>query len=142
MINIMKSHPFHLKPFGRSSASVYLDTHFFKSTLICKMIFSRLTTLTSTNFGALWATRVHSTSFERSDSYLLGNSFKFGVKALLRYFIFAQKCDMYFILCGHRANQKLLAFLGFWIGLIFLPQFFALNQQIYVASTFFLNEPF
>ena len=82
----------------------------FASTLICKTIFFRSATLTSSSFAALWATRLHSTSFERSDSYLLGNSSKTGMIALLRYFICAKTCDIYLILCMHRANQTPLAF--------------------------------
>ena len=97
---------------GLKKEMVLLDpgTHFFESTLICKMIFSRSATLTSSSFAALWATRLHSTSFERSDSYLLGFSLKIGMKALFRYFISAQRCDIYLILHGHRANQTPLAF--------------------------------
>ena len=91
---------------------VLLDpgTHFYESTLICKMIFSRSATLTSSSFAALWATRLHSTSFESPDSYLLGFSLKIGIAAIFSYFISAQRCDIYLILCGHRANQTALAF--------------------------------
>ena len=66
--------------------------------------------LNSHSLAALWATRLHSTSFERSDSYLLGTSLKIGMTALLRYFICAKRCDIYLILRGHRANQTALAF--------------------------------
>ena len=91
---------------------VLLDpgTHFFESSLICKTNFSRSATLTSSSFAAFWATRLHSTSFERSDSYLLRFSLKIGITALLRYFIFAQRCDIYLTFRGHRANQTSLAF--------------------------------
>ena len=85
-------------------------THFFESTLICKTIFSRSATLTSSSFAALWATRLHSISFERSDSYLFGFSLKIGITALFRYFISAQKYVIYVILRVHRANQTPLAF--------------------------------
>ena len=62
------------------------------------------------SFAALWATRLHSTSFKRSDSYLFGNILKIGMTALFRYFICAKRCYIYLILCGHRANQTALAF--------------------------------
>ena len=97
---------------GLKKEMVLLDpgTHFFESTLICKMIFSRSANLTYSSFAALWATRLHSTSIERSDSYLLRFSLKIGITALLRYFIFAQRCDIYLTFRGHRANQTPLAF--------------------------------
>ena len=85
-------------------------TLFFKSNLICKTISFRSALLTSHSLAALCATRMHSTSFERSDSYLLGNRLKIGMTALLRYFICAKRCDIYHILRGHRANQTALAF--------------------------------
>ena len=85
-------------------------THFFESTLICKTIFSRSATLTSSSFAALWATRMHSTSFERSDSYLLRFSLKIGISALFRYFISAQRYVIHLIIRVHRANQTPLAF--------------------------------
>ena len=97
---------------GLKKEMVLLDpgTHFFESTLICKMIFSRSANLTYSSFAALWATRLHSTSIERSDSYLLGFSLKMGITALLSYFISPQRCDIYLILWVHRANQTPLAF--------------------------------
>ena len=76
-----------------------------------KQFFSRFATLTSSSFATLWAKRLHSTSFERSDSYLVGFSLKIGMTALLKYFISAQKCDIYLNLRGHRANQTPLAFI-------------------------------
>ena len=75
-----------------------------------RRFFSRCATLTSSSFTVLWATSMHSTSFERSDSYLFGFSLKIGMTALLRYFISAQRCDRYLSLCGHRANRTSLAF--------------------------------
>ena len=72
--------------------------------------FSKTPTLMLSNSTVLWATKMHSTLFERSDSYLLGFSLEFGVTALLRYFISAQRHDIYLILHGHRANQTALAF--------------------------------
>ena len=97
---------------GLKKEMVLLDpgTHFFESTLICKMIFSRSANLTYSSFAALWATRLHSTSIERSDSYLLGFSLKIGMKELLRYFIFAQRDDIYLNSCGNIANHLPLAF--------------------------------
>ena len=97
---------------GLKKEMVLLDpgTHFFESTLICKMIFSRSATLTSSSFAALWATRMHSTSFERSDSYLLRFSLKIGISALFRYFISAQRYVIHLIIRVHRANQTPLAF--------------------------------
>ena len=91
---------------------VLLDpgAHFFESTLICKTILSRSLSLTFSSFAALWATWMYSTSFERSDSYLLGFSLKIGVTALLSWYISAQRYDTYPILCWHRANQTSLAF--------------------------------
>ena len=62
------------------------------------------------NSTVLWATRMHSTSFERSDSYLFGFSLKIGISALFRYFISAQRYVIYLILRVHRANQTPLAF--------------------------------
>ena len=75
-----------------------------------RQFFSRFATLTSSSFAALWATRMHSTSFERSDSYLFGFSLKIGISALFRYFISAQRYVIYLILRVHRANQTPLAF--------------------------------
>ena len=72
--------------------------------------FLQNSTLIFSNSTFLWATRLHSTSFERSDSYLLRFSLKIGITALLRYFIFAQRCDIYLTFRGHRANQTPLAF--------------------------------
>ena len=72
--------------------------------------FSKTPTLMLSNSTVLWATKMHSTSFERSDSYLLGFSLEVGITALLRYFISAQRHDIYLILRGHRANQTALAF--------------------------------
>ena len=97
---------------GLKKEMVLLDpgTHFFESTLICKMTFSRSANLTYSSFAALWATRLHSTSFERSHSYLFGFSWKVGMTALLRYFISAQRYVIYLILRVHRANQTPLAF--------------------------------
>ena len=97
---------------GLKKEMVLLDpgTHFFKSTLICKMIFSRSANLTYSSFAALWATRLHSTSIERSDSYLLGFSLKIGMTALFMYFISAQRCVIYLTLRGHRGNQTTLAY--------------------------------
>ena len=91
---------------------VLLDpgTHVFESSLIFKTIFSRSATLTSSSFAVLCATSLHSTSFERSDSYLFGFSLKIGISALFRYFISAQRYVIYLILRVHRANQTPLAF--------------------------------
>ena len=75
-----------------------------------RQFFSWFVTLTSSSFAALWATRMHSTSFERSDSYLLRFSLKIGISALFRYFISAQRYVIYLILRVHRANQTPLAF--------------------------------
>ena len=75
-----------------------------------RQFFSRFANLTFSSFAALWVTRLHSTSFERSDSYLLGFSLKIGMTAFLSYFISAQRCDIYLNLRGHRANQTTLAF--------------------------------
>ena len=102
-----------------------------------RQFFSRFATLTSSSFAALWATSLHSTSFERSDSYLLGFSLKIGMTALLRYFISAQKCDIYLNLHGHRANQTPLAFIRILERPWSLTQFFDLNQQIYLVLTCF-----
>ena len=62
---------------------LYPGPHFFESTLIWKTIFSRSPTLTPCSFIALWATRLHCTSFERSNSYLLVFSWKMDVTELL-----------------------------------------------------------
>ena len=87
------------------------------------------------SFAALWATRLHSTSFERSDSYLLGNSWKIGMTALLCT-LFLLKVVLYILLyVGTEQIRHPWPFLGFWRGLGLWPQFFALNQQIYVVST-------
>ena len=101
-----------IKVGGLKKEMVLLDpgTHVFESTLICKTIFSRSANLTSSSFAAFWATRLQSTSFERSDSYLLGFSLEVGITALLKYFISSQRHDIYLILHGHRANQTALAF--------------------------------
>ena len=96
--------------FERETVLLDPGTLVFESTLILKMIFFRSALLTSRSLAALCATRLHSTSFERSDSYLLGNSSNICMKALLRYFICAKRCDIYHILRGHRANQTALAF--------------------------------
>ena len=72
--------------------------------------FSKTPTLMLSNSTVLWATKMHSTLFERSDSYLLGFSLKIGMTAFLSYFISAQRCDIYLNLRGHRANQTTLAF--------------------------------
>ena len=103
---------------GLKKEMVLLDpgTHSYESTLICKMIFSRSAILTNSSFAALWATRLHSTSIERSDSYLLGFSLKIGMTALFMYFISAQRCVIYLTLRGHRGNQTAWPFLGFWRG--------------------------
>ena len=112
-------------------------TLFFKSNLICKTIFFRSALLTSHSLAALWATRLHSTSFERSDSYLLGNSWKIGMTALLCT-LFLLKVVIYILLyVGTEQIRHPWPFLGFWRGLGLWPQFFALNQQIYVVSTCF-----
>ena len=67
-------------------------------------------TLIFSNSTVLWATRMHSTSFERSDSYLLRFSLKIGISALFRYFISAQRYVIHLIIRVHRANQTPLAF--------------------------------
>ena len=67
-------------------------------------------TLIFSNSTFLWATRMHSTSFERSDSYLFGFSLKIGISALFRYFISAQRYVIHLIIRVHRANQTPLAF--------------------------------
>ena len=124
---------------GLRKEMVLLDpgTHFFKSTLICKMIFSRSANLTYSSFAALWATRLHSTSIERSDSYLLG----FSLKLVWQHFLctlFLLKDVIYILLyVGTEQIRHRWPFLGFSRGLGLWPQFFALIQQIYVVSTCF-----
>ena len=112
-------------------------SHIFESTLISKTIFSRSPTLTSSSLTALWATRLHSTSFERSDSYLFGFSLEIGITALLRYFISAQRYSIYLILWCTDQIRLPWPFSRFWRSLGLWLQFFALNQQIYVVSTGF-----
>ena len=123
--------------FEREMILLDSGTLFFKSNLICKTIFFRSALLTFHSLAALWATRLHSTSFERSDSYLLGNSWKIGMTALLCT-LFLLKVVLYILLyVGTEQIRHPWPFLGFWRGLGLWPQFFALNQQIYVVSTCF-----
>ena len=122
---------------------VLLDpgTHVFELGLICKTIFSRSATLTFSSFAVLWATSLHSTSFERSDSYLFGFSLEMGIISLLKGTLILLKDVIYIsFYVGTEEIRHPWSFLGFWRGLGLWPQFFDLNQLICELSTWFFKE--
>ena len=116
--------------------------HFYKSALICKKFFSRTANLISSSFSALWAIRLHSTSIERSDSNLFGISLNIGMAVLFSHYISAQRWDTVWTLfyVGTEQMSHLWPFLGIWKGPCLWPQFFAINQLIYVVFTFIPNS--
>ena len=101
-----------LKNCQRSNLQFQKKT-FYKSRLTCKNGYRdqvrpfhyKATFLIFINSTVLLATRMHNTSFERSESYLFRFILEKNITELKRYFISAERYVIYFILHGYTANQ-------------------------------------